>query len=72
MKTFRPMTPKEFSAATGGLLSIVQVRDYCRSGRIQTVDGKRFTPYFIPFAEVERWLPVCSESFVGRFVVSTS
>lgn len=41
----RPLTPKEFSEAIGGVLSPATVRDYCRRGRLPTANGRR--PYLI-------------------------
>ncbi len=41
----RPLTPKEFSEAVGGVLSPATVRAYCRRGLLKTANGRR--PYLI-------------------------
>lgn len=43
----RALTPKEFSAAIGGLLTADTIREKCRRGDIATVNGPRRPPYYI-------------------------
>lgn len=46
-KTLRPLTPKEFSEAVGGLLAPCTVREKCRNGELPTVNGPKRPPYYI-------------------------
>jgi hypothetical protein len=51
----RALTPKEFSDAIGGLLCARTVRDYCREGRLPTVNGAGRRPYFIRPTALRRY-----------------
>lgn len=65
MRTIRPLTPKEFSEATGGLISAYTAREKCRKGELQTVNGAQHPPYYILPAELARYRPV-----IDRFLVA--
>lgn len=65
MKTLRPLTPKEFSEAIGGLLSAYTVREKCRLGELRTVNGAGRPPYFVHPEELARYRPV-----IDRFLVT--
>ncbi len=65
MKTLRPLTPKEFSEAIGGLLSPKTVREKCHTGELDTVNGKGHPPYFIPPHELAKYRPI-----IERFLVA--
>ncbi len=65
MKVLRPVTPKEFSEAIGGILTADTIREHCRTGKIKTIRGPH---YLIPWSEVEKYLP--APSFMQRFLVT--
>lgn len=65
MKTLRPLTPKEFSEAVGGLLSADTIREKCKNGELRTVNGAGRPPYFIHPDELARYRPT-----VERFLVA--
>lgn len=65
MKTVRPLTPKEFSDAIGGVLCADTIRAKCKAGEIATVNGAGRPPYFIKPTELARWRPV-----LDRFLVA--
>lgn len=50
----RPLTPKEFSAAIGGLRSEKWVRAQCRAGRLAIIEGTT-RPYLIQPDELCRF-----------------
>jgi len=49
----RPLSPKEFADAIGGVRTPRWVRDQCRKGELRTVNGRR--PYLITPAELARF-----------------
>jgi hypothetical protein len=53
----RPLTPKEFSEAIGGLRTPNWVREQCKTGAIPSVKGKRKPPYLIPARALQRFRP---------------
>lgn len=65
MKTLRPLTPKEFSEAIGGLLCADTVREKCKTGDLKTINGAGRPPYYIHPDELARYRPV-----IQRFLVA--
>ena len=43
----RALSPKEFVAAVGGLISLKTARLWCRLGKLPTVNGPERPPYLI-------------------------
>lgn len=57
----RPLTPKEFAEAIGGLRSADWVREQCHRGAIRTISGPARPPYLIPADELARFRPAVAQ-----------
>lgn len=65
MKALRPLTPKEFSDAIGGILCADTIRERCKRGDLRTINGAGRPPYFIHPDELAKMRPTLERFFVA-------